>query len=660
MEVFNMKYKRFIRGLCFALFITSLFTACNAKEKSSMKSNILSEKSESVDDKSLGSSNQNQGEQIDQSDKVDETIVSNQSKSNDGTTSLKTYIPNETNVRTIGRTYYDNDILWLALSGTGAEFTFTGKKAVITIGGDNIVTKINNDTNYARIAIYVDGERVIDDTIDKFEKTYTILDSEVEQTSLIQIIKLSETAMSTVGVKQIAIGLEDSIEPTKGNEYRIEFIGDSITCGYGVDDEDKDHHFSTKTEDVTKSYAYKTAKALNADYSMFSISGYGIISGYTNEEKKSEQTIPQYYDKLGFSYGNFAGKIKVSSLDWDFNKYVPDLIVINLGTNDDSYCQNDPKKQGEYIAGYKEFLKQVRLKNPSAQILCTLGIMGDRLYPSLEKAVTEYMEETSDTKVSTMKFDVQNPEDGYAADWHPSDKTHTKAAKKLTTEIKKIMGWKSERNENTDISWINPDKPMLALTFDDGPIGDYKNSNSDRILNVLEKYGVHSTFFYVGNKINDSNKSEIERAFNLGCEIGNHTYTHSDLTKLSNDEILTEVHVTNNLLYEITGLNNFVVRPPFGSLNSTVKELINAPLITWSIDSGDWHGDYDSMTKIIKEQARDGAIILMHETYDHTAKAVEDLIPYFVEQGYQIVSVSELFAMKGVELQPGEVYSLIE
>lgn len=656
-----MIFKKYVGGLCIALFIMSIFIACNAQEDNTVETNISTEELDTIEE-TVGSNDSNQEEQINQSEQDNQVDETKQTQTSlDGDASMKTYLPDDTNIRAIGRTYYDNETLWLALSGTGAEFTFTGTKAVITLVGDNIATKRNNDTNYARIAILVNGERVVDETLSGLEKTYTVIDSKEVQTSVIQVIKLSETAMSTVGIKQINVGLNDTIKPTQGKEYRIEFIGDSITCGYGVDDEDKDHHFSTETEDVTKAYAYKTAMALDADYSMFSISGYGIISGYTNGENKvSAQTIPQYYDKLGFSYGNFAGKIKVSSLDWNFNKFVPDLIVINLGTNDDSYCQNDPKKQAEYTAGYKEFLKQVRRNNPSAQILCTLGIMGDRLYPSLEKAVAEYIEETNDTKVSTMKFDVQNAEDGYAADWHPSDKTHTKAAKKLTIEIKKLMGWKYEWNRNTDTSWINPDKPMIAFTFDDGPIGDYNNSYSDRILDVLEKYNMHSTFFYVGNKINDSNKAEIKRAYKLGCEIGNHTYTHSDLTKLSNDEILAEIYVTNNLLNEITGLDNFIVRPPFGSLNATVKEKINAPLITWSIDSGDWHGNYDSMTKIIKEQARDGAIVLMHETYDYTAKAVEDLIPYFVEQGYQIVSVSELFAMKGVELIPGEVYSIAE
>lgn len=211
----------------------------------------------------------------------------------------------------VGRTYLNDDTLWTAFSGSGAEFTYTGKKLDITIVGDNASTA-GNEENYARVAIYIDGERVIDDMLNEKEKTYTAFESDTEKSVDVQIIKLSECAMSTFGIKPIKLADGEKIEPAKAKDLKIEFIGDSITCGYGVDDEDKEHHFKTSTEDVTKAYAYKTAKALNADYSMVSISGYGIISGYTDDgKKKSEQTIPQYYDKLGFSYNKFANSLEL-------------------------------------------------------------------------------------------------------------------------------------------------------------------------------------------------------------------------------------------------------------------------------------------------------------------------------------------------------------
>ncbi|MCH5324974.1 MAG: GDSL family lipase [Eubacterium sp.] len=353
---------------------------------------------------------------------------------------MKTYIPNSTNVKPLGRTYEFEDSLWLTFSGSGAEFTFNGTKASVTIEGDSNAETANEE-NQARVAIYLNGERVIDEMINQATQTFDVFESETPEDCTIKIIKLSETAMSTVGISEIAVESAEGIKPTEAKELSIEFIGDSITCGYGVDDEDANHHFSTATEDVTKAYAYKTAQKLDADYSMVSISGYGIISGYSDGTKKvSSQVVPKYYTKLGFSYRNYKEQ-NPAGVVWDFSRYTPDLIVVNLGTNDDSYTLNDAERQQEYCDEYVEFLKKIREHNPDAKILCTLGIMGDRLFPMVEKAASTYSEETGDTNISTLKFDPQNGNvDGYAADWHPTEATHEKASDKLVEEIKNILG----------------------------------------------------------------------------------------------------------------------------------------------------------------------------------------------------------------------------
>lgn len=399
---------------------------------------------------------------------------------------MKTYIPNQDNVKALGRTCFVEDTLWMAFSGTGAAFTFRGSKAAVTLLGDNTAVPVEGTGDLAdedvaasnnaeavkdgnaeaniqseanvtthqdtasqsegedvqtRIAIYVNGRRVVDDMMDAPKKEYLVFESEQAEDCLVEIVKLSETAMSTVGIQSIAIEAEDGIHPAPEKAHYVEIIGDSITCGYGVDDEVAEHHFSTKTEDVTKGYAWHTVKTLDVDYSLVCISGYGLVSGYVGEgePKKPEQTMQQYYDKLGFSYGEYLGR-KAAESEWAFNRQ-PELIVINLGTNDDSYALDDSERQEEYRLAYIAFLKQVRSKNPKAKILCTLGIMGDRLFPILEKAVEAYKGETGDTDVRTMRFTPQLLEDGYVADYHPTEITHIKAAEKLTSEIKTIMGW---------------------------------------------------------------------------------------------------------------------------------------------------------------------------------------------------------------------------
>lgn len=354
--------------------------------------------------------------------------------------STREFAPSEAYVRAIGRTGEQDDTLWLVQSGSGAEFTFTGTAASVTIKPDSMLN--SGMDSQARIAIYVNGERVVDDMVNKLEKTYAVFESETPQRCTVRVIKLSEAAQSTVGIAGIEVTSVGDIAPTQQKERFIEFIGDSITCGYGVDDENRDHHFSTRTEDVTKTYAYQAAELLDADYSMVSYSGYGIISGYSgNGEPVPEQTLPQYYDKLGFSYGAYMGLYYPQDVAWDFTKRQPDIIVINLGTNDNSYVRGNAEKETQYEAAYTEFIEQVRTHNPEAVILCTLGIMGDELYPSIERAVSYYQEKTGDTNVYTMRFDVQSPDDGYAADWHPTQTTHTKAAQRLAEEIEMIMEW---------------------------------------------------------------------------------------------------------------------------------------------------------------------------------------------------------------------------
>ncbi|MBQ8107879.1 MAG: GDSL family lipase [Ruminococcus sp.] len=346
------------------------------------------------------------------------------------------------NVKLLGRTYLDDKgVLWCALSATGAEFTFTGKKLEVTIMGDSVASR-DDEENQCRLAFYVDGERVIDDMLNEPTRTYTVIDEEEEVTRTVRILKLSETAMSAMGIAPIEPKEGAVIAPTSHKAHRVEFIGDSITCGYGVDDEDENHQFRTGTEDVTKAYAYKTVQALDLDYSLFSVSGWGILSGYSDDGTiRAEQRIPDYYEKLGFSYGDF-GEIKPQDIDWDFGRYQPELVVINLGTNDDSYCGGDKEREAEYSKRYVSFLKTVREHNPHAHIMMCLGIMGDRLFGGVEAAFEEYRSESGDENISTFRFTPQNgEEDGYAANWHPTERTHDKASAALVEHIKSVMKW---------------------------------------------------------------------------------------------------------------------------------------------------------------------------------------------------------------------------
>ena len=209
-----------------------------------------------------------------------------------------------------------------------------------------------------------------------------------------------------------------------------------------------------------------------------------------------------------------------------------------------------------------------------------------------------------------------------------------------------------ELNEGTT---VDPSKPMIALTFDDGPSA----SVTGRILNALEQNGGRATFFVVGSRV-QSNAASILRAHQLGCEIGNHTYGHMYISKLSVDGIRSELGTTNQLVANVTGVSPVLMRPPGGFYDSaslgTVGEL-GMSAIMWSIDTRDWqHRNAQKTIDNVLSQVKDGDIILMHDLYTASAEAAEYLIPELTRRGYQLVTVSELAMYRG-GLAPGHVYS---
>lgn len=351
----------------------------------------------------------------------------------------KNYAATEENVKLVGRTMYRNDTTWLVQSGSAVEFTITGKSAAITLAGDS---SINNDENYrSRYAILVDGEIIADDVMSTPEKTLTLFDGETSRTAKIKIIHLSEAMNGAIGVKNISVTSNQPVPiyPEPEKSLSIEFIGDSITCAYGVEGLSSYESFKTTTENFMKSYAYLTAQKLNADYSAVSYSGHGIISGYTSSgEINTDSLIPDCY--------GLTGKLSDYAENWNFETRSHDVVVINLGTNDSSYVTKDPETRAqEFINGYMDFLKTVREKNPEAYIICTLGTMGDELYEYVAEAVEQYRTDTGDQRIMSYHSTVQNQADGIGSDWHPSAVTQQKSAYVLADKICQALGMESDQ-----------------------------------------------------------------------------------------------------------------------------------------------------------------------------------------------------------------------
>lgn len=198
---------------------------------------------------------------------------------------------------------------------------------------------------------------------------------------------------------------------------------------------------------------------------------------------------------------------------------------------------------------------------------------------------------------------------------------------------------------------IQKEAKLVAFTFDDGP-----SKYTLDIANILEEYNASATFFEVGYNIKahpEITKELSERGF----EIANHTTDHSKLTKLTEAKYLSKINDNNAIFKELTGKDMPYLRPPYGSYNDKIKASAGVPIVTWSLDTRDWESrNKDKVIEMVMNNIKEGDIILFHDLYESTRDAVKELMPLLKEQGYQAVSVGELFKSKGITLEAGTSY----
>ena len=190
---------------------------------------------------------------------------------------------------------------------------------------------------------------------------------------------------------------------------------------------------------------------------------------------------------------------------------------------------------------------------------------------------------------------------------------------------------------------VSLDDKVIALTFDDGP-SKYTND----ILNVLKKYNACGTFFLIGNKV-DFYKDTLRRMLEEGSEIGNHSYDHKLLTRLSKEEFQDEINNTQEAIKKITGFTPTLFRPTYGGYTNTLKSYTDLKFVLWDVDSLDWK--VKSKTKILKNvlpNVKSGSIILMHDNHRYALDALEDIITNLKSDGYKFVTISELLELKNL------------
>lgn len=216
------------------------------------------------------------------------------------------------------------------------------------------------------------------------------------------------------------------------------------------------------------------------------------------------------------------------------------------------------------------------------------------------------------------------------------------AAPTLPEETTSSTGYNGEKFADTGI-------PAVALTFDDGP----KSSTTPVVLDVMEQYGAHCTFFIVGQNV-AGNEDLIKRMESLGCELGNHSWDHPQLKKLS-DEAFKETFSKTTAAIEAAADHTkvTVMRPPYGAITDSQKQMMDLPIIQWEVDTLDWKTkDTQATIDTVREQIKGGDIVLMHDIHEPTVEAVKTIVPMLQEKGYKLLTVSELYEYYGEELTP--------
>ena len=349
-----------------------------------------------------------------------------------------------------GRYLDHNGIRYFDYSASGFCFVMKGKRAETVILSDpdswdeankgvlGIFVTEGSDTSIAAIP----EEPTARITLSKRENHIVLFDSPVEKTVTVRVMKFSEAAFGYAGLKSLELEgdlLSSPESPATASQLKLEFIGDSITCGYGIEGVWEKDTFTTQQERPDKAYAFLTAKALGAQVQLCSWSGIGLISNYVDPETIMlpdthwlMQANWPYTDK------SLSLRLGIEPEVWDGAGYEPDIVVIHLGTNDISWVRGMEERRLEYTAQLRQLIEAVHRRSPRAKICCCLGIMGEQLNASVEEAVNLFKKDFPNVAAKAVLFTQQLEEDGIAADWHPSAVTHKKAAELLAEALRTL------------------------------------------------------------------------------------------------------------------------------------------------------------------------------------------------------------------------------
>jgi lysophospholipase L1-like esterase len=339
------------------------------------------------------------------------------------TTEKKIPITND-NVKFHGRVVKQNNRWYMDWTNTGIEFTFVGTDAFLTMGPTNA-----GAYNFPCVAVYVnDQEPVRINELKSFQKIQ-VAKSLPYGTHTVKVLKVSESTGTPIAMGEITINSSEQNEvqllaPPAASDRKILFFGDSITAGYGNLGKPDNKNFYTYEQDGMQTYASLTAKALSADAHYICISGRGVFQSL---DGGFDNVMPRYIDTA----------VPSMNLTWDATAYTPDLIVINLGTNDSWMGVSNEN----FETAAKNFLGALRERYPEAKILWCYGIMGDYYNSLLTKIMNEFNSEHGNASYFLLETADTTTEAEGGANGHPNVAAHQKRASALTEKIKEVMSW---------------------------------------------------------------------------------------------------------------------------------------------------------------------------------------------------------------------------
>lgn len=311
----------------------------------------------------------------------------------------------------------------------GPRCAWSASTVAVTLTGGSLNVRLNErGKNFWQIVVNGAPAGVLE--LKPGEHVYPVVTDLPAGRHTVELVKRTEASVGATQVLGFELSGGAKLLPTPARPRRIEVIGDSISCGYGNEAANKEQHFSPATENAWLAYGAVAARAVDADY---------ICVAWSGKKLWPNNSILDYYDRVLPS---------PTAAKWEFSRWVPDVVIINLGTNDFNVKVN-PEEAG-WVAAYVAFIQQIRARYPQAPVYCALGTMLSD-WPSARKPrttilgylarVIEQANAAGGPPVRLLDFGVQKAENGYGADWHPNVKTNSLMGAQLAETLKKDLGW---------------------------------------------------------------------------------------------------------------------------------------------------------------------------------------------------------------------------